>query len=95
MIAPNDILERRNEIKHFVATAKLDLAVKRCIDFYQDFNNNNDDDAVLLSTSFYMILQQEKNGLITMEFAMVEKQKIARRILQLIRDLIENLPLAA
>lgn len=86
-IAPNDILERRSEIKQFVATAKLDLAVKRCIDFYRDFNNMDDDDAILVSTSYYLVLNDEKNGLITSEEAMTKKQQVARRILQIIRDL--------
>ena len=87
MITPNDILERRSEIKHFVATAKLDLAVKRCIDFYRDFNNLDDDDAILVSTSYYLILTEEQKGLITAEAARVQKQQVARRILQIIREL--------
>ena len=94
MIEPNDILERRNEIKHFVATAKLDLAVKRCIDFYRDFNNMDDDDAILVSTSYYLILHEEKNGLVTSEQAMTKKQQVARRILQIIRELTTNLDYA-
>lgn len=87
MIAPNDIVERRSEIKHFVATAKLELAVKRCIDFYRDFNNQDDDDAILVSTSYYLILNEEKNGLITAEQAMTKKQQVARRILQILKDI--------
>ena len=47
MIEANDILSRKSEIKGYVATAKLDLAVKRCIDFFQDFGIDDDDEAVL------------------------------------------------
>lgn len=87
MIAPNDIVERRNEIKHFVATAKLEQALKRCIDFFRDFNQEDDDDAILISTAYYLVLNEEKSGLITPDEAITKKQQVARRILQTIKDI--------
>lgn len=86
MIEANDILSRKSEIKGYVATAKLDLAVKRCIDFYQDFGIEDDDDAVLLSMRFHDIIKNEKTGLITDDVASVRKTQIAKSILIMIKD---------
>jgi hypothetical protein len=86
LIESNDIISRKREIKGFVATAKLDLAVKRCIDFYQDFGIEEDDDAVLVSRRYYSILKKEKMGDMTFNDADVEYQKIARSILTMIKD---------
>lgn len=86
MIEPNDILSRKNEIKGYVAIAKLDLAVKRCIDFFRDFDIDEDDEALLLSTSLYLIYNEEKIGQITSQDAIVRKQQVAARILKLTKD---------
>lgn len=94
MIEPNNIISRKNEIKGYVATAKLELAVKHCIDFYRDFGIEDDDDAVLLSTTLYFIIDHEKKGQLTQQDAVVQKQQVARRILQIIKD-FSNLPLRA
>ena len=94
MIEANDILSRKSEIKGYVATAKLDLAVKRCIDFYRDFKVDDDDEAVLLSTSLYLVIEEEKKGIIEPKDAKFEKQKIASRILLIIKG-FSNLELQA
>ena len=94
MIEPNDIISRKDEIKGFVATAKLELAVKRCMDFYRDFSIDEDDDAVLLSMRFHEIIKGEKTGLITDDVAMVKKTQIAKSILTMIKD-FSNLQLQA
>ncbi|HLP96363.1 MAG TPA: hypothetical protein VK168_20110 [Saprospiraceae bacterium] len=83
-------MERKSEIKHFVATAKLEEAVRRCIDFYRDFNNQDDDAAILVSTTYYLILIEEKSGLITSEQALVRKQQIAARILNILKEIQIN-----
>lgn len=94
LIEPNDIISRKDEIKGFVATAKLELAVKRCMDFYRDFGIDEDDDAVLLSTTLYIIIDNEKKGQLTQQDVAVQKQQVARRILQIIKD-FSNLQLQA
>jgi hypothetical protein len=76
-----------------VATAKLDLAVKHCIDFYRDFGIEDDDEAILVSRRFYSILRKEKMGDIAFKDADVEYQQIARSILQLVKD-FSNLQLS-
>ena len=95
LIESNDILNRKNEIKSFVATAKLELAVKRCIDFYRDFESEDDDDVILLSTTYYQILDKEKKGLWSIDEVMVRQQQLARRILQIIKDITNNYATAA
>jgi hypothetical protein len=86
LIEANDILSRKNEIKGYVATAKLDLAVKRCIDFYRDFGIEEDDEAVLLSMRFHEILKNEKMGLWTEDIVTTKKTQVARSVLAMIRD---------
>jgi Effector-associated domain 11 len=93
LIEPNDIISRKNEIKGYVATAKLDLAVKHCIDFYRDFGIEDDDEAILVSRRFYSIMRKEKAGDIAFKDADVEYQQIARSILQLVKD-FSNLQLS-
>ena len=77
-----------------MATAKLELAVKRCMDFYRDFGIDDDDDAVLLSTTLYIIIDNEKKGQLTQQDVAVQKQQVARRVLQIIKD-FSNLQLQA
>ena len=77
-----------------MATAKLELAVKRCMDFYRDFGIDEDDDAVLLSTTLYFIIDNEKKGQLTQQDVAVQKQQVARRILQIIKD-FSNLQMQA
>ena len=86
MIEANDILSRKSEIKGYVATAKLDLAVKRCIDFFQDFGIDDDDDAVLLSMRYHDIIKGEKAGLLTDDVVAVRKTQVAKSILAMIKD---------
>ena len=77
-----------------MATAKLELAVKRCMDFYRDFKVDDDAEAVLLSTSLYLVIDEERKGIIKPKDAKFEKQRIASRILQIIKD-FSNLQLQA
>ena len=94
MIEANDILSRKSEIKGYVATAKLDLAVKRCIAFYKDFGIEDDDEAVLISRRYYSVIKKEKLGDLSFKDADVEYQQIARSILEMIKD-FSNLQLPA
>jgi Effector-associated domain 11 len=94
LIESNDIISRKKEIKGFVATAKLDLAVKRCIDFYQDFGIDDDDEAVLLSMRFHEVIKNEKMGMWTEDVVTSRKTQIAMTILTMIKD-FSNLQLAA
>lgn len=77
-----------------MATAKLDLAVKRCIDFYKDFGIDDDDDAVLLSMRFHEILNNENTGLWTEDVVTVKKTQVARSVLTMIKN-FSNLPIRA
>ncbi len=94
LIEANDILSRKSEIKGYVATAKLDLAVKRCIDFYQDFGIDDDDDAVLLSMRFHEIIKNEKMGMWTEDVVITRKTQIAMSILTMIKDFSNLQPTA-
>lgn len=53
LIAPNDILGRRNEIKDCLAAADMAKAVKRLIDFMREFQPDIEDEVILLSMDFH------------------------------------------
>ena len=69
-----------------MATAQLELAVKRCMDFYRDFSIDDANDAVLLSKTLNIIIDKEKKGQLTQQDVAMQKQQVARRILQIIND---------
>lgn len=85
-IEPNDIKSRKEEIKGYVAAAKLDKAVKRCMDFFTDFGIEDDDEAILLSMRYHEILNNEKKGTLTNDEVATKKTQVACSVLAIIKN---------
>lgn len=91
MVAPNDILARRNEIKDCLATAQLEKAIKRMIDFVRDFHEEAEDEIVLLSMDYYDLRQDIKLGVVKREDARLDKRQLVNRLLMSLKDIFERI----
>jgi len=90
-IIPNDILSRRNQIKDCIANARLGKAIKHLIDFVRDINMELEDDVILISMEFSELENELRNELLRYEEGKLAKRKIAHRILQTLKVVIEDL----
>jgi len=91
LIPANDILQRRDEIKHHVATANFDSAVKRLIDFTRDFCQDQETAALVISSTYYVVYQSEQKGVLEFKEVLIQKNSIALRILNTLSLATQNL----
>ncbi|MBK8965493.1 MAG: hypothetical protein R3D58_21260 [Saprospiraceae bacterium] len=81
MISPNEILDRRNEIKDCIAADAVADAVRRLIDFMRDFHANMEDEAIMISMDFTELEKETQRAIVDRQEAKVNKRQIANRIL--------------
>ncbi len=91
MIPANDILARRNEIKDCIAAADMERAVKRLIDFARDFCAEEEDNVLIISMEFYYLLKKEKMGVVNNDDELLNKRRIAVKILNTLSMMTSNL----
>ena len=90
-VAPNDILNRRNEIKDFVAAGNVEKAIKRLIDFAREFYREAEDAVVLLSMEFSDLKKDINMGQLEGKEARLVKRQIAARLLGNLNEVMNNL----
>jgi len=95
LVAPNDILGRRNEIKDCLAAADMAKAVKRLIDFMREFQPNIEDEVILLSMDFHDLNREMRMELIPRDEARRTRRQIAYRILMTLNSTMQQLEAAA
>ncbi|MEM7101958.1 MAG: hypothetical protein AAF502_02430 [Bacteroidota bacterium] len=91
MVAANDILQRRDEIRHFIAINKLEQAIKRLMDFIKDFDEQYQDDVILISMDYYDWKEEKESGETQRSQIKMEKRRLAARILDTMRFVLEKL----
>lgn len=74
MTDPLDLIARRNEIKDALASAQYERALKRLIDFLEDFAPAYQPQALDLSEQYYALPQRE------------QAQSLVPALLQLLRQ---------
>ena len=88
LIESNDILSRKTEIKGYIASAKLDLAVKRVMDFCQDFGNMDfEREALKVSFRHNDIKKKEDDGILNYDAALPHRMRVVESILTIITDI--------
>ncbi|MEM9888923.1 MAG: hypothetical protein AAF849_23725 [Bacteroidota bacterium] len=95
MVAPNDILGRRNEIKDCLAAADMAKAVKRLMDFADDFHPESKNMAIGLSFEFNDLKKVMLMGSISFLEQRQIKNSIVSRILITVDDIVDQKKLAA
>ena len=91
MIASNDINDRIEEIKNYVANANLQEAVKRLMDFSREFYLESEDEVISLSARFNKYKVEERRGILSQADAGLEYRKISLQILKSLADITEKL----
>ena len=92
MIAPKDILQRRDEIKQLLARAQWELALKSFIDFSVRFYPDYEIEAIVVSGQFYDMEREVRQGIKDTSDLRKEKNAITVRILKSLQDATQNLP---
>ena len=77
--------KRKDEISKLIATGNLERALKRTIDFIQDFGLGMEDETILLSMNYYDMRANLRKGVLSYEEADLIKSKLAMSMLQLIQ----------
>lgn len=90
MIDSTDIIGRKNQIKDFVAAARLEEALKHLMDFIRDFCDTMEDEAVILSMDYYELLKEERLEIVPYDDAKRTKRKLAYRMLQTLNSALSN-----
>jgi hypothetical protein len=86
------ILERKKQIKNLVATGNVHEAIKRSMDFVEDFgqSNNLTNEIVLISSNFFEVQRLKNTDTTDFEALSRQQNKILLQMLTLL-DEVETL----
>ncbi|MEO1438269.1 MAG: hypothetical protein AAFV80_22195 [Bacteroidota bacterium] len=92
MAAAIDILKtKRKEIRNHIFNNRMDEALKLLVEFTEEFYDDWTDDAFLLSRQYYQWVELERLGKMALEEFVRSCNKIASRILDLVKDIIGSI----
>lgn len=92
-----DILERKKEIKLQIAANNVPEAIKRAMDYVEDFGNNNDliNEIVVISSNYHLLLRISRNDTADFDDIATQRNKLLHHMLELLDEVEMNFALTA